>query len=133
MKTNELKLGNYVLYKKRVYVVKSISINTLSIETFNGYIRHNINISHIKRIRINEDWLSRFGFDKVVTEDFDYYLKCIYFIDDVELIAEQGDTYLFVKYGNDYISSVHELQNIRTGFVYSDHSSIRLSIDNINY
>jgi hypothetical protein len=132
MKTNELRIGNFVkLGKKKntleVYGVKSFDVgiegisNELNVYLMDKkYIYNVVSDEDIKPIKITEEWLLKFGFKKTDNKYMDNYIIPIStgYWHSVNYDNEDCEWY----YNNDYsdascyyvasIKYVHQLQNL---------------------
>ena len=76
MKANELRIGNYLIYKEEIHKVRGLDIS-------HGLVIEPIKIPHegypcvhsdtIKPIPLTEEWLLKFGFEKGHS-GIDFYL-----------------------------------------------------------
>lgn len=126
MKTQELRIGNYI-YKKihkkdtPLTVVEVLSIDgyfdVLDVKNSEGYITEKFPLNDFERIPLTEEWLLKFGFEEKITKTLFTNLihfqnkNCwIYLIKDgfeFEIITgdERHKLYKTYKY-------VHQLQNL---------------------
>ena len=72
MKANELRIGNLVYYRKEDYKVVLIAEDLIKIDIGYGAVQRfeknpiiSPNIDKLKPIPLTEEWLLKFGFDKV--------------------------------------------------------------------
>jgi hypothetical protein len=80
MNTRELRINNYIQYKKgHLVYVKALNnrgengeayVNGLGDNYINGYYR----LSDMKPIPLTEEWLVKFGFEKIKNNGIDYEL-----------------------------------------------------------
>jgi len=119
IKTNELRVGNFLLFENEVQIVSSIhSDNTIRLRKTKNEECHGcykVNNTSIKPIPLHIEWLIRLGVNEVKSQEvlrinyvkyyksdntFDYCL-CYYFDDD----GYVDNVFKEIKY-------VHELQNL---------------------
>lgn len=131
MKTNELRLGNYVSYKEKIYKVTTIhSDNSIRITDENGIEYGCYYINGIKPIEITEEWLVKLGFEIEIGNKHIYSLcaACkefqIYkYISDIDITSEfkhlnyQDFIIQFYTYDDSDVSFhnfkyIHQLQNL---------------------
>ena len=114
MKTNELRIGNYVIYGNETYQIDTIAevFPTLNTDKFGIGI---VDWNNIKPLPLTEKWLSKFGFIKLPNnvynvEDGRKGLSVILYHDICKVIYENdiGCGYNEVA----EIEYVHELQNL---------------------
>lgn len=109
MKANELRIGNWVKWNYE----ESSDGNAYPVEY--GYelddIKNNPNI--VKPIPLTEEWLERFGFDKVADNCW-LSEKTSFYIDNREGHIRKGFVYYLREDSNDFIpiDYVHSLQNL---------------------
>jgi len=101
MKANELRIGNWVMvfpvkHPQQVCDVMFDSVNTESV-----FGQH---YGEVDPIPLTEDWLLRFGFEKM--HDGNYWNKklCIR--------KDRNEFYALYEQGRIYIQHVHQLQNL---------------------
>ncbi len=63
--TKELRLGNYVLSRGAVSTVTAILEDQISYKKSDGKGEHLIPIKFVQPIKLTEEWLLKFGFNKV--------------------------------------------------------------------
>jgi hypothetical protein len=114
MKSNELRIGNYVLYadESRTCILKVEVIHKNEIEILNNITPSTVKIKDIKGIPLTEDTILNCGFTKVGFFDNVYSLG--YFRINLdkktsEALLQYGDAPYYL---NVEIKSVHELQNL---------------------
>lgn len=114
MKTQELRIGNYVFDTYNNYMSRVDEIDEIGITTDNGYSRHQQEIENYEPIPLDEFWLTWFNFTKYASGRF--YITTqndnrIYFnlTDNVvcEITNKHGIHFMYseVKY-------LHQLQNL---------------------
>jgi hypothetical protein len=149
MTTKDLRIGNYVTDQfygsfKKVITVESINQRGINLEPADDgkpYGMHSPTIDveyefkHLDGIPLTEEWLIKFGFEKVDVSPFET-IKLRYWAKDALLLffneppSQPENTYL-VGYGSHimgvysvnksrWIDSVHTLQNVYFGFLGKD-------------
>ena len=110
IQTNELRIGNYVgglFDTEQVSVIKAITENDFSYERISDeeYFIGN----SIKPIPLTEEWLLKFGFEKLVGwDDMEYFNS-----NGIHIYLCGNDKENWFEYENDVlIKSVHQLQNL---------------------
>jgi hypothetical protein len=107
MKSDELKIGNYVFDNLGgVLKIKSIS--------------HESDLSHLKPIKITEDWLIKLGFEKQMTWTYKIHLtgnkELVYYL------GEKGWSVGNKNYSDFSCEYVHQLQNVYNAITNSELS-----------
>ena len=120
MKANELRLGNYVVENSIVTeILQSEFNNVIGINDGFVYLEDNV-----KPITLTEEWLLKFGFEKIIydSEETGYGVEYKLAIDEHSTIAIQSDFSFGIEdnedndcsvfFSNDIIKYVHRLQNL---------------------
>ena len=95
MEAKELRIGNYLIHDG--YFIKSYSVD--------GFINVIKNIDNYEPIPLTEEWLVKFGFNKLEGWDDMYYFQ----IGDFQIYEYNVSGYEFDDFG---IKHVHQLQNL---------------------
>ena len=115
MKANELRLGNYVKWSE----LASMGFGETQVSLKN--IMYN---QLLKPIPLTEEWLLKFGFEKIIydSEETGYGVEYKLAIDEHSTIAIQSDFSFGIEdnedndcsvfFSNDIIKYVHRLQNL---------------------
>lgn len=122
LKSNEIRIGNYVLANNKVETIYGISEDYPFLDT-TEYGFGAIDWRDIKPIELTEDWFVRFGFKKVNEYyhipclDIDYCFKYADFRDDYGFYIQYTDSPFAEDDGKYYpvsfrIKYVHQLQNL---------------------
>ncbi len=110
MKTNELRIGNYIMYADVICKVEGYSGGLL--QTDGVYT----NVSKFNPIRIDQKWLIKFGFEKDDhVDEIDGVLFVLFYLGDY--IVEHWINEDMFKFTDDsnlkiIIQNVHQLQNL---------------------
>lgn len=111
MKANELRIGNLVLadlHEEKEILVESIcSINNDVFNSTNGEIP----FSSLKPIPLTEEWLLKFGFEKVRYEKYSHE-KLNKLRAYPHVMTNGFGIYLMGSYSFPHIKHVHQLQNL---------------------
>lgn len=124
MKTNELRIGNFILYKKkteRIAMISDIDCCIFESENFSEYI----DFKDVSPIPLTEDWLKKFGFKSVeypegTIDEREKYKEnagkhWFWRIPDcpINLRIKEGMKLLILESINlEHIKYVHQLQNL---------------------
>lgn len=127
MKSNELRIGNYLLISNHDALVKVpsspqkvsgiISKNELEFEANHGRNNFKVSTAHCYGISLNEDWLKRFGFSIILHRECKYRAV----LGDFELCCnDMEECYNFMTLKNQHgdnevkveLMFVHQLQNL---------------------
>lgn len=106
MKTNELRIGNYVMYADVICKVEGYSRGFLETDGVNSLI------SAFQSIPLSEEWLLKLGFHK--GKDDYFQSENVFSINDLFIYQHTENIFSLYHY-NDvkvYIKSVHKLQNL---------------------
>lgn len=111
MNTRELKIGNYVTIAHEsnspIGVVKNVMEDEAWIKHSNK--NHMVTDSLILPIRVTEQWLLNFGFEKTIEKHYD---GCFWdFGDEFGLTQSKNGLYWFY-FGDVPVQYVHQLQNL---------------------
>ena len=122
MKATELRLGNWVEQPNDGVTRVTAVLNDLQIKTETGYVD-----KYCRPIPLTEEWLLKFGFEKVVYDsekhgyETEYYLekKDVFFVycDDFSLgiygsVRDYEGNSLAIIPPHENINHVHQLQNL---------------------
>lgn len=109
MNANELRIGNLILVDGKIVEITGIKKSTVFLsDGFQMFIA-----GGIEPIPLTEEWLIKFGFDKVLhRNDKMYYRLNDYFvIEDSRVFLFGDDTFEILKLRQE-IKYVHQLQNL---------------------
>jgi len=115
LKANELRIGNYIQdFEDKPYYFKVESIENKDGEFWVSYRNGSINcsIEHIEPIPLTEEWLVKFGFEKIKNTEvflFGGYWEVYYNPDYERYLLDLINIEIKVE-------SVHQLQNIHFAF-----------------
>jgi hypothetical protein len=116
MEARELRIGNYVLCRGALARVTSISEDGIGYVKQSGISEGKIPFKLVKPIPLTEEWLVKFGFEKVQEKGGFYYEKTILSNDSIRVFDDNSvATYFFhnichVVYPQEF--HVHQLQNL---------------------
>ena len=124
LQANELRIGNWVKYEGQDVLVMELYRNDLELGYFSDSIGFNRKYTEINPIPLTEEWLERLGFKHNYSETEDGEV-CVdnYSISlgkysnltiekDFSFGVDSKDFEDLICFENDYILSVHRLQNI---------------------
>ncbi len=113
MKTNELRIGNYVFSEKKTVRVLAVSTNkvTVSVNEGNSKNKSMLDIGDIEPIPLTEKWLLDFDFE---VNDIHGYYFCFHRLFNFKLEkCPSADSHHFhILASKLYVRYVHELQNL---------------------
>lgn len=120
IKASELRIGNYISHpRKRVDIITEIGHKEVSFDKESYYARFEYThegyfLDYIKPIPLTEEWLLKFGAEKISNEIFDFYGYIYgYFLfenNELRITFQSQDMSNKIKY-------VHQLQNLYIIFV----------------
>ena len=103
MKANELRIGNYVDYYGNIVTINSVNENDVG---FSDYVPIDYPLlTEIEPIPLTEDWLVRFGFEKINTTWYAY--KRGVFRLNISFDVEWVNNWMGIR-----LKHVHQFQNI---------------------
>jgi hypothetical protein len=130
MKARELRIGNFI-YKESEYefenginqIISVLEFECVSTRPLNCHVKHhNVNISNLKPIPLTEEWLLKFGFDKVgialtSIAIAPLNLPCTFNLPNTPFSFCQGKLILTTGTGDFCVNIeyVHQLQNLYFG------------------
>lgn len=113
LKTNELRIGNLVIYASKIVEIEGINKNT--IYHSKGQFDQNIEPAYepFRQIQLTEDWLLKFGFIKDQPEGW-FYKQPIDILNQRFLLFKHKDLPYYYADGcfSPYLKYVHQLQNL---------------------
>lgn len=110
MKSNELRIGNYLSYKLGTFIVRGVGKDCVWLNDTGGPISIN-GFLEIQPIPLTEEWLLKFGFDKYLElRHNDFMLEYISFNKKIMLtLYDYNDNEVSI---DTKIKCVHQLQNL---------------------
>jgi len=103
MRVNELRIGNFVEQPNDGVTVVTAILNDLQIETETGYID-----KYCIAIPLTQEWLERFGFEKIeMSIPTAYQTK-----DGFRVKVDERGYWMQYKHGMAVIKYAHQLQNL---------------------
>ena len=114
MKSEELRLNNYVMCRGALSKIISINENTIGYKKTNGIGEQNIPLKFVQPIPLTEEWLLKFGFEKHPEKITNVFFKlagrCLIEYDltnNIVDLVKRVSFDLFIE-----IEYVHQLQNL---------------------
>lgn len=108
MKTNELRLNNYFKYGDKTFTVLGILKDTILAS--GNLCKNDFSIENIEPIILTEEWLLKFGFEKLGVSDY-FYISSqnmnLKVSPDLKIIA-----WYSLQLHGVVIKHVHQLQNL---------------------